>query len=179
MRGATLLIRIPPEAIRISTHAPHAGSDIGMPTFTLMPLDFNPRSPCGERQRDGARFLTQISFQPTLPMRGATLASACTAASNAHFNPRSPCGERRNQARKRPRHHHFNPRSPCGERPPAMDGVAPRVFVFQPTLPMRGATARVEKPGTLRLFQPTLPMRGATATYCVAHYIFTRYSQIS
>ena len=34
---------------------------------------------------------------------------------------------------------------------------------FQPTLPMRGATLRVQYPKrTMELFQPTLPMRGAT-----------------
>ena len=78
--------------------------------------DFNPRSPCGERQ------------SPDLPGCG-----------EKDFNPRSPCGERLAADRKstttveisihaprvgsdlpllrgesRPRY--FNPRSPCGER---------------------------------------------------------------
>ena len=54
------------------------------------------------------------------------------------------------------RHLNFNPRLPCGRRP------------FQ--LPLKHL---------LMLFQSPPPMREATATYCVAHYIFTRYSQIS
>ena len=37
--------------------------------------------------------------------------------------------------------------------------------VFQPTLPMRGATSQgMDRPWTFFKFQPTLPMRGATST---------------
>ncbi len=46
---------------------------------------------------------------------------------------------------------------------------------FQPTLPMRGATLRVQYPKrTMELFQPTLPMRGATRKpqEPVAHFLF-------
>ena len=134
MRGATRSPRKSPAKLLISTHAPHAGSD----------------------ETGQMKSSTSAIFQPTLPMRGATLASACTAASNAHFNPRSPCGERRIIR-------------VCGEF----------ARQFQPTLPMRGATIERQFNKLSQKFQPTLPMRGATATYCVAHYIFTRYSQIS
>ena len=34
--------------------------------------DFNPRSPCGERQTAGAQRVRDYRFQSTLPMRGAT-----------------------------------------------------------------------------------------------------------
>ena len=36
-------------------------------------------------------------------------------------------------------------------------------YVFQPTLPLRGATGRVAPLGFSTLFQPTLPLRGATS----------------
>ena len=127
-------------------------------------MNFNPRSPCGERR--------------------PILAKKLVTASN--FNPRSPCGERRafcvavrgcqkisihapragsdperlSRARESNEFQstlpvrgatitdeilddissNFNPRSPCGERPflRAFDSV--RSLLFQSTLPVRGAT---------------------------------------
>ena len=56
------------------------------------------------------------------------------------FNPRSPHGERRSlPATRTSSESYFNPRSPHGERL----GKTPlhcKLFVFQPTLPARGAT---------------------------------------
>ena len=55
----------------ISTHAPRAGSDDAGRGNHVQGVDFNPRSPCGER-----------------------LCFAIGLAFSTHFNPRSPCGER-------------------------------------------------------------------------------------
>ena len=55
----------------------------------------------------------------------------------------------------------FNPRSPCGERPVALSNCA-TAMLFQPTLPMRGATTNMTLTARAEGFQPTLPMRGAT-----------------
>ena len=57
-------------------------------------------------------------FQPTLPMRGATILYSRTHRSSYSFNPRSPCGER-----------------------PVAAPAAQQQQWFQPTLPMRGATS--------------------------------------
>ena len=90
----------------------------------------------------------------------------------------------------------FNPRSPCGERLSSRTALMALVL-FQPTLPMRGATAaRPGHAGGLRIsthaphagsdfwmlalsagtqiFQPTLPMRGATPSRpsCCASWRF-------
>ena len=56
---------------RISIHAPRAGSDLNFKCSCLLYINFNPRSPCGERQH--LRDIFHIFFD---------------------FNPRSPCGER-------------------------------------------------------------------------------------
>ena len=78
----------------------------------------------------------------------------------------------------------FNPRSPCGERP-AKRRIADEFAMFQPTLPLRGATRLRQLPACGDVvsthaplagsdlgcavvychhhrFQPTLPLRGAT-----------------
>ena len=75
VRGATeRKVRCLP-AIRISIHAPRAGSDFCR-FFAIFPIPyFNPRSPCGERRHSDLRI-------PSV---------------HCNFNPRSPCGERRPQ----------------------------------------------------------------------------------
>ena len=55
----------------ISIHAPHAGSDWPRKDLTLPRLNFNPRSPCGERRGPFIVYDNEL-----------------------YFNPRSPCGER-------------------------------------------------------------------------------------
>ena len=83
------------------------------PSWTV---DFNPRSPCGERRKQstdtsakklfqstlpvwGATLLRSLCmeiflFQSTLPVWGATLPSVNATFNFSYFNPRSPCGER-------------------------------------------------------------------------------------
>ena len=127
--------------IRISIHAPLAGSDRALRRksscntlfqstlplrgathphhqILVQVLDFNPRSPCGERPKktetlyivEGISIHAPLAgsdqraalcvpplgrFQSTLPLRGATAASGPPYHRARHFNPRSPCGERR------------------------------------------------------------------------------------
>ena len=51
---------------------------------------FNPRSPCGERLYDGlARCINEV-FQPTLPLRGATIAGLVAAFVLLWFQPTLP-----------------------------------------------------------------------------------------
>ena len=59
------------EARKVSTRAPHAGSDNADITSTVADIGFNPRPPCGERRHS--------QMQPK---------------SDICFNPRPPCGER-------------------------------------------------------------------------------------
>ena len=103
--------------IRISIHAPLAGSDHAQDNQlnqklqfqSTLPLrgatgvfcrkswcryDFNPRSPCGERRVIPEKSFKATLFQSTLPLRGATSFHGGPPRSPAYFNPRSPCGER-------------------------------------------------------------------------------------
>ena len=123
---------------------------------------FNPRAPCGARRamtmgaavyydisthaplagRDDLFVVQQNStakFQPTRPLRGATLRvyGFCRRVAN------------------------FNPRAPCGARLPTLR-VALRLPRFQPTRPLRGATRRRPPGKGETAFHPTRPVRGAT-----------------
>ena len=100
----------------VSTHAPLAGSDGHLVVDRHSVALFQPTLPLR-----GATVVLGLDsrglwFQPTLPLRGATRPLGFFARL-PRFNPRSPCGERRWEAlTNRCKNLCFNPRSPCGER---------------------------------------------------------------
>ena len=78
VRGATHRPTVSCHSWIISIHAPRAGSDVARNRSRAGRMDdFNPCSPCGERQGGQAH-----------------------ADHNRHFNPCSPCGERRQNQTK-------------------------------------------------------------------------------
>ena len=147
----------------ISIHAPRVGSDC-CPIFkTPQARNFNPRSPCGERQDSAVVLFCSAIFQSPNPGWGAT-AAACLVyvlcflisihaprvgsdrrdtdllRNLRDFNPRSPCGERHRLRILLWGGDDFNPRSPCGERQVSAD-ADPYYAEFQSTLPVWGATS--------------------------------------
>ena len=168
---------------RISTHAPRTGSDQTPGASENAEKNFNPRSPHGERRPSFPFIFSSLSFQPTLPARGATVTrpTKCTRCEISTHAPRTGSDERivKNENLQAisthaprtgsdlsfcdfsPAQVHFNPRSPHGERRTTMMLWLPR-GEFQPTLPARGATVSGALRGVLQAFQPTLPARGAT-----------------
>ena len=120
-RAGSDVLRINPlyYILAISIHAPRAGSDFYGRRRGCDPLNFNPRSPCGER-----------------------LGGDSVVQREGDFNPRSPCGERQYTTRsfgECPSISIHAPRAGSDAdrwRPPRCD------VRFQSTLPVRGATAR-------------------------------------
>ena len=139
LRGATRPHLQGDHRRRVSTHAPLAGSDF--------------RSRWNQ---------TLLYVSTHAPLAGSDIPPMSMMNTSSCFNPRSPCGERRSAPEGRRRAARFNPRSPCGERRLRGCGFLPRPVVFQPTLPLRGATAPVGRVVADGKFQPTLPLRGAT-----------------
>ena len=99
----------------ISIHAPRVGSDLATTIKTITTIDFNPRSPCGERRPSRQPYRKLRHFNPRSPC-GERLNVRARLRKCTHFNPRSPCGERPSVDLRAETHTHFNPRSPCGER---------------------------------------------------------------
>ena len=149
-------------ARHISIHAPLTGSDIPPPIQLKIDLNFNPRSPSGERRVTfGARLQTN-RFQSTLPLRGATgaahdaYAALCISihapltGSDLNRETLKPqdlisihaplTGSDLRKATVRRVTGDFNPRSPYGERLCTCTKCGAS-FEFQSTLPLRGATA--------------------------------------
>ena len=118
LRGATYGLLVFCSGFHISTHAPLAGRDGGSIRCRQSQTYFNPRAPCGARRR---RWSTRRSR-------------------TRHFNPRAPCGARPAVGCSPMKKLNFNPRAPCGARRwTVMSQVLPSLF--QPTRPLRGATA--------------------------------------
>ena len=102
-------------------------------------MHFNPRAPCGARQRPSLSLTVWQLFQSTRPMRGAT-GIFPRAINDFRFQSTRP----------------MRGATPRQSRRPWKHG-------FQSTRPMRGATQTVFFLGTSKKFQSTRPMRGATA----------------
>ena len=116
-RGATYRVADERYSEEISIHAPRTGSDCAGRNGRTEQQDFNPRSPHGERPGPHSTNKNAISFQSTLPARGATVVvkvPICRAAISIHA-PRTGSDE-----------HDLS--VPCLRRQ------------FQSTLPARGAT---------------------------------------
>ena len=172
-----------PHTMGISIHAPRTGSD-GFTTLMLCGcVNFNPRSPHGERRFHNVNALRLCQFQSTLPARGATemklpnssadwisIHAPRTGSDNStisrkkfypNFNPRSPHGERHNHCNFWLCRCYFNPRSPHGERRFMTNLISftRRISIHAPRTGSDSSTAADDAAAR---FQSTLPARGAT-----------------
>ena len=163
MRGATFWRNGILQYRSVSIHAPHAGRDTCRSNSPVSMRRFNPRAPCGARQRIIVKVIAEFVFQSTRPMRGATCGMTFSVLPRrfqstrpmrgATYHVRDACNQRRVSihAPHAGRDHDwirctcclgsFNPRAPCGARRESL--VYLNVDVeFQSTRPMRGATPR-------------------------------------
>ena len=101
----------------ISTHAPHAGSDLHVSVSYTVVILFQPTLPMRGATDPFTLYLHHVVISTHAPHAGSDQRCKRVSTYRLHFNPRSPCGERRSD--HSPFSHHF---------------------IFQPTLPMRGAT---------------------------------------
>ena len=106
--------------------------------MVLYLLNFNPRSPHGERRPRAGRSCSALPFQSTLPARGATRPQPADAH-GSRFQSTLPA----RGATRRGKHFFA-------------------ICRFQSTLPARGATRRGKHFFAICRFQSTLPARGAT-----------------
>ena len=95
LRGATLGLHHHQREFEISTHAPLAGRDIDEWFFGGNPRISTHAPLAGRDTSPGEQGGNDIIFQPTRPLRGATLHNARRALIALYFNPRAPCGARR------------------------------------------------------------------------------------
>ena len=123
----------------ISIHAPRGGSDATAAFCSACALDFNPRSPWGERLALLFSFCDRGPISIHAPRGGSD--TPCTQPSPAiQISIHAPRGGSDfTTAVKSARPHNFNPRSPWGER--RLYRHRRCAFCrFQSTLPVGGAT---------------------------------------
>ena len=172
-----------PSRSNFNPRSPH-GERPWEPPGVRPAIYFNPRSPHGERHsanntssgstkisthapRTGsdqfAHFVGReaISFQPTLPARGATCRRIRCARNVCDFNPRSPHGERPDARTLGRRERPFQPTLPARGATPR-ESCARRIRSISTHAPRTGSDAKGRKRPRKRRFQPTLPARGAT-----------------
>ena len=125
------------------------------------PRHFNPRSPHGERQDTTFSGVCPTSFQPTLPARGA-ISPRKTCVPRHNFNPRSPHGERLQRFQHSTQSVCISTHAPRTGSDPAASRASQRPAISTHA-PRTGSDApRHGRRPTRTLFQPTLPARGAT-----------------
>ena len=146
VRGATVALVPHNPAMRISIHAPRAGSD-SRPQILKS----------GEVSK----------FQSTLPVRGATLPMGDLTCPMDYFNPRSPCGERHYSLTIYYYEDIFQSTLPVRGATPCSPFYHILGAKFQSTLPVRGATGHDKRNERRQIFQSTLPVRGVTANWKV------------
>ena len=140
LRGATFVLVFLRKTLDISIHAPLAGCDCKRETHAFVVLHFNPRTPCGVRQKTshGHRLNPLISIHAPLagcdhihirlcdflrisihaPLAGCDLLISSIFLCAVSFQSTHPLrGATRWYLRKQRRSYYFNPRTPCGVRP--------------------------------------------------------------
>ena len=139
MRGATGICVASRRKGVISTHAPLAGRD-----DSSKPVSFSCRisthAPLAGRDTCSQQLLTHpCEFQPTRPLRGATV-YVTDEVIDLIISTHAPLAGR-----------DFKVSSRCCN-----------IMKFQPTRPLRGATYLFNRWRNILRFQPTRPLRGAT-----------------
>ena len=154
---------------------------------------FNPRAPCGARRSVQERRCWQMAFQPTRPLRGATITPKRRKAKTIKFQPTRPlrgaterarekvladgisthaplAGRDHNSKEKKSKNHKISTHAPLAGRDLFQDCSSNQQKQFQPTRPLRGATA-LSCAAKLRKqdFNPRAPC-GARQQKCTNHY---------
>ena len=177
--------RLSPMATSISIHAPRVGSDSLASISSRSVLNFNPRSPCGERPSPRAFLVRAPTISIHAPRVGSDLVFQlqCNSGWISIHAPRvgsDSIEEERTKQRVISIHaprvgsdwvwfsyinpqKDFNPRSPCGERH-GQTTTTTRVYIISIHAPRVGSDVReYMAQGMTEEFQSTLPVWGATS----------------
>ena len=176
----------------VSIHALLAECDVPQRRFTIHPVRFNPRTPCGVRLCPGGGSRQRRGFNPRTPcgVRRANQARralperfqsthslrSATDGSNVHSGQvvvsihalLAECD--RGKGRSRRRQYGFNPRTPCGVR--LIGHARARMLCgFNPRTPCGVRLFLVQRSRPRKLFQSTHSLRSATGNQFTIYYL--------
>ena len=139
LRGATFSMRLVQHIVSISIHTPLAGSDGTARPWSRPCGNFNPHSPCGERQYAYRHPSVKVEISIHTPLAGSDEAGAAVLVKADVISIHTPLAGSDSLL--------------CGRY---------QYNKFQSTLPLRGATPASRRLRDMIEFQSTLPLRGAT-----------------
>ena len=127
---------------------------------------FNPRSPCGERQSPSSRKQSTRLVSTHAPLAGSDFGGGLLRLHLLVSTHAPLAGSDALLLAVLRVHQIVSTHAPLA----GSDGSGwvdeAGASMFQPTLPLRGATQATAMAQIAAMFQPTLPLRGATATSC-------------
>ena len=161
LRGATSSARL--TACPVTNFNPRSPCGERQPcdTNNRYQLDFNPRSPCGERQVLAGEEDGPDVFQSTLPLRGATYPRRHTPI-KVEFQSTLPLRGATAEVYKSMQETIISIHAPLAGSDPDFAYMTMVKRQFQSTLPLRGATRGGQPPARQLLFESTDPLRGAS-----------------
>ena len=124
----------------ISIHAPLAGRDRCTAVLRCAVFHFNPRAPCGARQKPPLSENTDNGISIHAPLAGRDVTTFCFFRLEPVISIHAPlAGRDIEDHNPNQKDRNFNPRAPCGARRETCAYTA-RYVIFQSTRPLRGAT---------------------------------------
>ena len=146
----------------ISIHALLAESDRRHSGNDRRPVNFYPRSPCGERHDFEPSTTRRFTFLSTLSLRRATVHALKLANTMLFLSTLSLRRATLTAPTLAEYHRDFYPRSPCGERQELDGTITHTFFGFLSTLSLRRATFGSSLCVSVWAFLSTLSLRRAT-----------------
>ena len=163
MRGATNARSREIAAILISIHTPLAGSDVRRGPVEPARQGISIHTPlAGSDLQIKGLSAGPLTFQSTLPLRGATCLSVRSCRSRLISIHTPLAGSDKNSGSHDVAFQLISIHTPLAGSDKAQAALAAAIK-FQSTLPLRGATGTGIDGKTTLKFQSTLPLRGATA----------------
>ena len=148
--------------LRISIHAPRTGSDRIFGDLQAFAMDFNPRSPHGERRSGAGRTAVHLPISIHAPRTGSDTDGDAQAPPRKISIHAPRTGSDRRRCARGASWSNFNPRSPHGERRDFLPAqLLHRIISIH--APRTGSDALISPACIVLLFQSTLPARGATS----------------
>ena len=170
-RGATDVVVVPRLFLNISIHAPRTGSDAHGHRHRLRQRDFNPRSPHGERRDVPFSWAVNCPISIHAPRTGSDKTGARPEWRQTISIHAPRTGSAPPRGTNEAAEWHFNPRSPHGERREPMISLF-GAFVFQSTLPARGATKPRPRDAARTAISIHAPRTGSDGRFVAAIYEF-------
>ena len=164
LRGATSKAIGSKRTIKISTHAPLAGRDRRSTARKASTANFNPRAPCGARLPRFTRAARRVTyFNPRAPC-GARRASRTAADGLPEFQPTRPLRGATIDRRRTPHAYDISTHAPLAGRDDHRKVACGALYGISTHAPLAGRDFYRRNKDLIDIpFQPTRPLRGATA----------------